>query len=294
MQIGLTGATGFLGEAVVRAAVRRGHEIVAFSRDAGRVVHDTIATRAFSLDSVPDFTGCEAVIHLAGETVAGLWTGAKRRRIRESRIEGTRRVVEGIMALAQRPEVFVCASATGFYGDAGDQELTETSPAGVGFLPEVCQAWEAEARNAEANCRVVHSRFGLILGRDGGALKVMLPLFRAGLGGRLGPGTQWWSWIHRDDAAELLIFSVENMDVRGAINATAPWPVQNAEFTRVLAKVLRRPAVFTAPSWALRMALRGFADELLNSRRVLPGVATERGFPFRFSQLEAALRDVLA
>ena len=185
MQIALTGATGFLGREVIRAATRRGHEVVAFSRDARRVVHDTIATRAFSLDAPPDFSGCEAIIHLAGESVAGWWSAAKVRRIRESRVLGTRRVVEAIRQSHNAPEVLVSASATGFYGDAGEAELTESSPPGSGFLAETCAAWESEACAAEAVCRVVRTRFGLILGRDGGALPPMAKLFRCFLGGKI-------------------------------------------------------------------------------------------------------------
>jgi uncharacterized protein (TIGR01777 family) len=293
MQIGLTGATGFLGKEVVRAAVRRGHEVVAYSRNAQRVVHDTIETRVFRADDVPDLSGCEGVIHLAGENVAGLWTPAKLRRIRESRVEGTRRVVEAIRRAAVPPEVLVCASATGIYGDGGDAELTEEAAAADGFLAETCVAWESAAVAAEAVCRVARARLGLVLGRDGGALPAMARLFRFGLGGRIGSGRQWWSWIHVEDAASLLVFAVENLDARGALNGTAPWPIRNEDFTRALARVLHRPAVLPAPAWALCLLLRGFARELLDSRRDVPAAASALGFPFRFTELEPALRDAL-
>ena len=294
MQIGLTGASGFLGREVIRLATRRGYEVVAFSRDSTRVVDGTIETRRFSLHEVPDFSGCEAIIHLAGETVAGLWTPAKVRRIRESRVQGTRRVVDGIRQASQRPEVLVCASATGIYGDAGEAELSEGAPDGTSFLAETCRAWESEARSAEPMCRVARVRFGLVLGRRGGAMAAMLPLFRWCLGGRLGNGRQWWSWIHVEDAASLLVFAMENLDAKGAINGVAPWPVRNADFTRVFGKVLHRPTVAPAPAFALKLLLRGFARELLDSRRVLPVVASSLGFPFRFPELEPALRDVVA
>ena len=293
MQIGVTGASGFVGREVIRIASRRGHEVVAFSRDGRRVVDGTIETRAFGVDRVPDFAGCEAVIHLAGESVAGLWTPAKVKRIRSSRVDGTRRVVEGIRDASRSIEVLVCASATGFYGDSGEVELSDDSPGGTGFLAETCRAWEDEARRAEAACRVARVRLGLVLGKKGGALAAIVPLFRWFLGGKLGSGRQWWSWIHLEDAASLLLFAVENLDARGAINAVAPWPVRNADFTRVLGNALHRPAMMPAPAFALKLVLRGFARELLDSRRVLPATATSLGFPFRFSELEPALRDVV-
>ena len=294
MQIALTGASGFLGQEVARAATRRGHEVVAFSRDSKRTVRDTIETRAFSLDVSPDFTGCEAVIHLAGENVAGLWTAAKMRRIRDSRVHGTRRVVEGIRRVDPVPEVFVCASAIGIYGDAREAELTEKSPRGSGFLADVCAEWEKQATAAEDACRVVRVRFGLVLGPGGGALAAIAPVFRGFLGGKISHGRQWWSWIHLEDAAALLLFAVENLDIRGPLNGTAPWPVRNADFTRALARIVHRPAVVRMPAWALRFLLRGFACELLNSRRVLPAAASALGFPFRFAEIEPALRDALA
>ena len=291
MQIALTGATGFLGTEVIRAALRRGHEVVAFSRNARRVVADTIETRPFASDQTPDFSGCEAVIHLAGESIAGLWTPTKVRKIRESRVEGTRSVVAGVRL--SRPEVLVTASASGYYGDGGDAELTEDSPSGDGFLSEVCRAWEGEARAASDVCRVAHTRFGMILGRKGGALPAMRPAFRCGLGGPSGSGCQWWSWIHLEDAANLLLFTVENMDASGPINATAPWPVRNADFARKMGRVLHRPAFLRAPAWVLKMVLRGFARELLDSRKAVPAKATALGFGFRFPEIDPALRDIL-
>jgi hypothetical protein len=293
MQLALTGATGFVGRHVIQAAVRRGYEVVAFTREASKVVGGCVETRRFTLDEPPDLRGCEAVIHLAGENVAGFWTGAKKRRIRESRVLGTRRIVEAIRACESGPKALVSASAIGFYGDIGEAELTEQSPPGGGFLAETCREWEAEATAAEPLCRVVLARIGVVLGRGGGALRLMLPAFRLGLGGRLGSGRQWLSWIHVEDLAMLLLFAVENLDVHGPLNATAPWPVRNSDFTRTLSRVLRRPAFFPVPAFALRLALREFSHELLDSKRVLPGVATEHGFAFRFPELELALRDVV-
>lgn len=291
MQIALTGSTGFIGGHLIPAAVRRGYEVVAFSRDPSRVVPGTIATRRFSLDETPDFTGCGAVIHLAGENVAGLWTRGKMRRIRDSRILGTRRVADAIRAMETPPEVLVSASAVGFYGDSGDTELTEQSPNGTGFLAETCREWEKES--ASLPCRVVNPRIGLVLG-DGGALPVMARAFRLCLGAKLGSGSQWMPWIHIDDLVTLILFVVGNLDVRGPLNATAPWPVRNAEFTRALAHTLRRPAPWRIPAFVLRMAFGAFSHELLDSKRVLPAAAGAHGFGFAFPEIGPALKDALA
>ncbi len=294
MQLALTGATGFVGRHVIRLAVRRGYEVVAFTRDPSRAVHDCIETRKFSADAPPDLSGCEAVIHLAGENVAGIWTRGKMQRIRDSRILGTRRIAEAIRASSHPPGVLVSASATGFYADSGEAELTEESPPGKDFLADTCRAWEAEALAAEPICRTVCARIGLVLGKGGGALRAMLPFFRLGLGARIGGGRQWMPWIHAEDLASLLLFAAENLDVRGALNATAPWPVRNSEFTAALARIVRRPAFLAVPAFVLRPVLREFSRELLGSKRVLPAVATAHGFGFRFPELAPALADIVA
>ena len=294
MQLGLTGASGFVGRHVIRLAVRRGYEVVAFTRDPSRTVGDCIETRGFSATEPPDLSGCQAVIHLAGENVAGLWTAAKKKRIIESRTGGTQRIVEAMRALPEAPLAFVCASAIGIYGDSGDAEFTEQSPAGTGFLADTCRAWEAEAIAAEPICRTVRMRIGVVLGKSGGALRMMLPAFRLGLGARLGHGRQWFSWIHVEDLATLLLFAVENLDIQGPVNATAPWPIRNADFTRTLAGVLHRPAFLSIPAFALRLLLRDFSHELLDCKRVLPALAAEHGFGFRFPELAPALRDITA
>ncbi len=294
MQLALTGATGFVGRHVTRLAVRRGYEVVAFTREPSRPVHDCIETRKFSTDAAPDLSGCEAVIHLAGENVAGIWTRGKMQRVRDSRILGTRRIAEAIRASSHPPDVLVSASATGFYADGGDTEITEDSPYGTGFLADTCRLWEAEALAAEPVCRTVRTRIGLVLGKGGGALRALLPLFRLGLGACLGNGRQWLPWIHAEDLAGLLLFAVENLDVRGALNATAPWPVRNSEFTAALARSVRRPAFLAVPAFVLRLMLREFSRELLGSRRVLPAVATAQAFGFRFPELATALADIVA
>lgn len=291
MQLALTGASGFVGRHVIRLAVRRGYEVVALTRDPSRPIDGCVETRRFSPDEPPDLRGCGAVIHLAGESVVGLWTKRKMQRIRDSRVLGTRMLVQAIRAMPEPPSVLVSASAIGFYGDCGETDLTEQSPGGTGFLPETCRAWESEASAAEPSCRVVRTRIGIVLGKSGGALRTMLPPFRLGLGGPLGNGRQWFSWIHADDLASLLLFAVENLDMRGAVNATAPWPVRNADFTRTLAHTLHRPAFLRVPAFVLRLLLGRFSIELLASRRVLPAEATDHGFGFHFSEIEPALRD---
>jgi hypothetical protein len=289
MNLGITGASGFIGRALIDHALRRGHEVIAFTRDPRRAIPGC-EMREFSLHLPPDLRGCEAVIHLAGESVVGLWTPAKKRRIVASRVEGTRRVVEAITKLDHKPEAFVCGSAIGFYGDGGERELTEQTPAGTGFLAETVLAWESEAARVEG-VRTVLVRTGIVLGGGGGALRAMTPIFRAGLGGQIGHGRQWMSWIHLEDEVRLLLFAVENLDVRGPLNATAPWPARNAEFTRALATALRRPAFFRVPAFALR-ALGDFSHELLDSKRVLPAAALDQGYGFRFPELAPAMRDL--
>jgi hypothetical protein len=238
--------------------------------------------------------GVDAVINLAGETVAQRWTPAAKQRIRDSRVLTTRHLVEAMRQTAKPPKVLVNASATGYYGDRGDEELTEESPPGQGFLAEVCQLWEEEAlRATELGVRVVCARFGVVLGVGGGALQRLLPFFEWGVGGRLGNGQQWMAWVHRQDAARLVLHAVTNETVRGAMNAVAPNPVRNREFTRLLAKVVGKPALFPVPVFALRLLYGEMADILLHSQRVLPKVALATGFTFDYPDLEIAIRHLL-
>jgi hypothetical protein len=193
--------------------------------------------------------------------------------------------------MPQKPEVMVCASATGFYGNRGDETLTEQSAAGVGFLSEICQAWEAAAKPAEdAGIRVVHLRFGVVLGRDGGALGKLLPLFRMGLGGRLGDGQQWMSWISLTDAVNAILFAVERSSLAGAVNVVAPDPITNSEFTRGMAVALGRPAVIPAPAFAIKLAFGEMAETVLGSQRVLPERLLGAGFPYIYPELMRAIR----
>jgi uncharacterized protein (TIGR01777 family) len=250
--------------------------------------------RRFGGETLPDFSGCAAVFHLAGESIIGLYTEAKKRRIVESRLIGTRAVVKAIDALPRdgRPDVLVCASGVGYYGETGDHETDETQSAGTGFFAETAKAWEAEAEQAAAVCRVVRARIAMVLGTGGGAMRLLGPVFKAGAGAVLGDGRQWMSWIHLDDAAALLLRAFETDAISGALNVVAPWPVKNREFTRTMGRVLSRPTVLPAPAFALRLLFREFAEELLGSRRVVPQKALDAGYQFLFPELEPALRRI--
>jgi uncharacterized protein (TIGR01777 family) len=235
----------------------------------------------------------DAVVHLAGENIVGRWTEAKKRKVFDSRAEGTRLLATAAGALAKKPDVFVSASATGFYGNRGDEWVDESSRAGEGFLAEVCQAWEdASAPAGRAGIRVARLRFGLVLGSNGGPLAKMLSVFRWGLGGPLGSGRQYWSWVAIDDLVQAVAYVLKDKKINGPINIVAPHPVTNAEFTRTLAHVMNRPAFFRVPAFMLRLAFgRQPADEMfLASVRVRPKVLQEKGYVFRYSDLEPALR----
>jgi uncharacterized protein (TIGR01777 family) len=241
------------------------------------------------------FDGVGAVVHLAGEPVAnGRLTKAKKARVRDSRVLGTRAIVASLRALPRPPSVLVSASAVGIYGDRGDQLLTESSELGQGFLADVCRTWEHEALAAEPlGVRVIALRIGVVLSPCGGALARMLPLFRLGLGGRLGSGRQWMPWIHVDDVAGLILHAVERDGVRGPVNAVGPNPVTNAEFTAILGRLLGRPTRFAAPEPLLRLALGEAAYAVIASQRAVPNRALAEGYRFRFETAERALADVV-
>lgn len=287
MIIGITGGTGFIGHAVTRAARERGDSVVLFSRRGG------VGRRAFSLTSPMDVSGCEGLVHLAGESILGLWTPEKRRRILESRVQGTRRLVEGIAAAPVKPRILVSASAIGFYGNTGDRAVDETSPAGSGFLSEVAQAWEAEVIKAEdLGVRVVRLRIGFVLGRDGGAMRLIKPVFRMGLGGRLGSGRQWMSCIEIADLAAMVMTCLHDGSISGPVNAVMPEPVTNGDFTKAAARAAHRPALFPAPAFALRLGLGDLSHLMLDSQRVVPKRLADFGFHYRFGTVESAMKEV--
>lgn len=245
--------------------------------------------RPFSVKDGCDATGLDALVHLAGEPILGIWTAAKRRRIRDSRVLGTRSIVESLSRADPPPKVFVSASAIGYYGNTGDSEADEESSPGAGFLAEVSSQWEAEAVRAESlGIRVVRLRIGFVIG-PGGAMRLILPIFRAGVGGNLGNGRQWMSPVHVDDVAGLALWAVGNSGVEGPLNAVIPEPVRNADFTQSLAAILGRPAFLPAPSIALRLLLRELASVMLDSCRVVPRRAIHGGYVFRKPTLADAL-----
>jgi uncharacterized protein (TIGR01777 family) len=303
MRVAVTGATGFIGRRLVRRALAAGHTVVGLTRDAARAQAVLpVRCRAVRWDPAGGdadpaaLRDVDAVVHLAGESVAGgRWTAARKRAIRDSRVVGTRALVAALGRLAshERPRVLVGASAIGIYGDRDDEELDEDAPPGHGFLADVCAEWEATTRAAtEVGIRTAIVRIGIVLGRDGGALRAMLPPFRLGVGGRLGGGRQWMSWIHVDDLVELFIGALTDERAAGVLNGVAPQPVTNAEFTRTLAHALRRPAIVPAPAPALRLVLGEMSAILLASQRVLPRAALRLGVRFQYPALASALADL--
>ncbi len=300
MRVLVTGATGFVGRRLCGVLNAEGHQVVALSRNpesARRKIPTLERVHGWDPETGPPpleaFVAVAGVVNLAGESVAGRWTESKRQAIRNSRVVGTRHLVRGIAAASTTPRVLVSASAIGFYGDRSEEELTEDSAPGQDFLAQTCQDWEREALRArEYGVRVVNPRIGIVLGPEGGALEAMLLPFKLGAGGPLGSGRQWWSWVHRDDLARLIVFALDS-NCQGPLNATAPHPIRQKDFAKVLGKVLHRPAFMPAPAVALKIVLGGFSTELLSSKRVLPRKTQNDGFRFQFPELETALREAL-
>ena len=299
MKVAVTGATGLIGSALVPFLRSGGHEAVVLRRvPAGRDAAggDPSWDPATGALSAGALDGVDAVVHLAGENIAGgRWTAARKARIRDSRVDGTRRLAQALAGLPRPPQTLVAASAVGFYGDRGDESLDESSAPGGGFLPEVCQAWEdAAAPAGEAGLRVVHLRIGIVLTPAGGALGQMLFPFRMGVGGVIGSGRQYMSWVALDDVLGGILHALCTAGLSGAVNMVAPNPVSNAEFTKTLGRVLRRPTIIPVPAFGARLAFGEMADALLlASSRVHPARLRDGGFAFGYPNLEDALRHVL-
>jgi uncharacterized protein len=300
-RIGVTGASGFIGRALIAALAERGDFVRAFVRDPNAATFPPgVEVRPLDLMREPDSTangaleGLDAIAHLSGESVAGRWTAEKKKKIHDSRQLTTRHLVAALRACSQPPRTLVSASASGYYGSRADEPLTEESPPGGDFLARVCVDWEFEARKAgEFGVRVVCLRQGIVLGRDGGALAAMLRPFKLGVGGPLGLGAQWWPWIHIDDDVALYMFAIDREDLTGAINAVSPDVSTNARFSHALGHALRRPSFALAPRPALKIALGEFADTLLASQLMLPAKAEDSCFQWKHERLEKALLDLL-
>jgi len=290
------GGTGFVGRHLV---ARLDNPVIA-GRSPERIHQrfSGLEAREWNSDQQTDpefFADVDTVFHLAGESVFhGRWTTAKKERIRSSRVDGTRRLVEAMATADQRPETLICASAVGYYGSRADELLTERLSSGDDFLARVCVAWEREAMRAkEFGVRVVCIRTGVVLGQDGGALAQMQLPFKLGLGGRLGSGNQWMSWIHIDDLVGIMLHAAGNQDIHGPVNGVAPEPVTNRDFTQILATALHRPAVLPVPACILKLAIGEFATVLLASQRVVPERIRAAGYIFSFPRLDGALADLL-
>lgn len=290
----ISGASGLIGRALLASFEGQDQQILRLVRGQARSEVEISWNPTVSL-SPETVSGFDAVIHLAGESVVGRWTPSKKEAIRQSRVLGTRNLASALAQCTEKPRVFVCASAVGFYGNRGDELLGETSPVGRGFLPEVCNEWEEATRIAsDAGIRTVNIRIGLVLSTRGGALAKMMMPFKLGLGGRLGAGRQWMSWIHIDDIVGAIhhFLRVESV---GPVNLVGPNPVRNSEFTQALASVLKRPAIFPVPEFALRLAFGKEAakEMLLASTRVLPEKLLASGYTFRFRELRTALENLV-
>jgi hypothetical protein len=291
MRVVVSGGTGFIGEPLVRRLVARGDDVAVITRDPSKVR----AGRPLSWQETGQAASADVVINLAGENVGGgRWTEARKRRILESRVDATTALVEAINSSPDPRRTFINASAIGYYGVRGDETLDETAPPGAGFLAEVVKRWEELARRAEGAARLVILRFGVVLGRGGGALGKMLLPFRLGAGGPIGSGRQWMSWVDREDVLRMIEWSIDQKSAHGVYNVTAPNPVRNRDFGRALGRALHRPAVLPAPAFALRLVLGEMADEmLLGGQRVVAARATAEGFTFMYPELDGAMQHAL-
>ena len=290
----ITGASGLIGSALLSSLEQSGEEVVQLTRRPAKGPSQVSWNPRAPLPAEA-VSGFDVVIHLAGETVVGRWTAEKKREIRDSRVSGTQHLATALAQTSAKPRAFVCASAVGFYGNRGDEVLTESSAAGTGFAADLGRDWEAASRiAADAGIRTTNLRIGVVLTPRGGALGKMLTPFKLGLGGRIGSGRQWWSWIHIDDIVGAIHHVMRTESLSGPVNLVAPNPVTNGEFTRTLAGVLHRPALAPLPAFMARIALGEMATELMcSSQRVLPRKLQESGYSFRFNDLGKAFEDLL-
>ena len=290
----VSGASGPIGAALLPALKARGSAVTRLVRksatDKDQIAWDP--ARPLSPDSV---SGFDAVIHLSGESIVGRWTEARKRRILDSRTQGTGHLAEAVAKASRPPRVFISASAVGFYGNRGDEILRENSLSGDGFTAKVCRQWEAATQPAvEAGIRTAQMRFGVVMSADGGALPKMLPPFRMGLGGRLGTGRQWWTWVSVRDVVGAILHVLDHESLAGPVNTVSPNPVTNAEFTSTLASVLKRPAIFPLPAFAVRLIFGEMGEELfLFSQRVEPAKLVASGYQFQHPDLKNALKEIL-
>ncbi len=297
MKITISGASGLIGRRLMKSLAADGHSLSVLSRHAGTNMPGGVKLFVWDPargEPTPDsLRDSDAVINLAGEPVGQRWSADVKQRIRDSRVLGTRNLVQAMAKLPRPPATLICGSAVGYYGSRGDETLVESSTQGTGYLAELCVAWEKEAMAAEElGVRVVRLRTGLVLDARGGALQRMLPPFRMALGGKLGSGKQWMPWIHIQDLVGLIQFALVQ-PLKGPLNGVAPYPVVNADFTKALAAALKRPAIFPVPGFALRLLFGEMSEILLASQRAVPKAAEAEGFSFRYTQLAQALADLL-
>ena len=297
MKVLITGATGLVGTELQKSFAEKGYDMLLASRGEPKDERYIQWSVEGGFAEPEELEGLDAVVHLAGESVSGLrWTDEKKKAIHDSRVLGTRNVVDAISKLKNKPKVFVASSAIGFYGERGDEEVTESSAAGDNFLAGVCKEWEAESRRAEdAGIRTVLLRTGIVLSKDGGALGTMLLPFKLGVGGVVGSGKQWMSWISLDDHVAVINYVIDNDNIRGAVNAVSPQPVTNEEFTKTLGEVLYRPTFLPLPEFVVSMALGEMGDALLlASTKVLPKRLEDAGFEWTYSNLKGAIEHAVS
>jgi len=295
MKIVISGSTGLIGSALARAAVAAGHTVAPLVRKRGVPSSIYWDPESGSIDSA-SLEGTDAVVHLAGESIAARrWTAAQKARILDSRVKGTQLLASSLANLNRKPGVLVSASAIGYYGDCGDRVLTENSPSGSDFLSQVCREWERATTGASnAGIRVIHLRTGIVLSKEGGALPKMVTPFKLGVGGKIGSGAQYMSWIDLEDEVQVILHCVQNGSVQGAVNSVGPSAVTNAEFSKTLGRVLSRPSLFPLPAFMARLMLGEMADALLlSSQRVQPAKLSSSGYAFRHTNLEDTLRGIL-